>query len=226
MTAWGLAWRTIARSPARSVLAVAGVTVIGALLFNMLLLSRGLLVSFRDLLDTAGFDIRVVAADGSMVHRPPIAGASSLADAIAHLPGVRRVTLVRTDSAEVIVPDRRGPAVRVALLGTTDSGAGGVLTLVSGAPLPSTGSPHEPPLIVSARMASDLGLAPGSTLKIRPFVSGAASALPPVTARIVGIGAFAFEAPDESTVATTLEGFAATHGTAADGRRRWCSSVG
>jgi len=41
MTAWGLAWRTIARSPARSMLAVAGVTVIGALLFNMLLLSRG-----------------------------------------------------------------------------------------------------------------------------------------------------------------------------------------
>ena len=64
MTAWGLAWRTIARSPARSVLAVAGVTVIGALLFNMLLLSRGLLVSFRDLLDTAGYDIRVIAAAG------------------------------------------------------------------------------------------------------------------------------------------------------------------
>ena len=73
MTALGLAWRTIARSPARSVLAVSGVTVIGALLFDMLLLSRGLLVSFRDLLDTAGFDIRVVAAEGSMVHRPPIA---------------------------------------------------------------------------------------------------------------------------------------------------------
>src|SRR5206468_8939123 len=85
MTAWGLAWRTIARSPARSVLAVSGVTVIGALLFNMLLLSRGLLVSFRDLLDTAGFDIRVVAADGSMVHRPPIGGASPLAGAIARL---------------------------------------------------------------------------------------------------------------------------------------------
>ena len=61
MTAWGLAWRTVARSPARSVLAVSGVTVIGALLFNMLLLSRGLLVSFRDLLDAAGFDIRIVA---------------------------------------------------------------------------------------------------------------------------------------------------------------------
>ena len=88
MTAWGLAWRTIARSPARSVLAVAGVTVIGALLFNMLLLSRGLLVSFRDLIDTAGFDIRIIAAPGSMVHREPMTDAASLADAVARLPDV------------------------------------------------------------------------------------------------------------------------------------------
>ena len=71
-------------------LAVAGVTVIGALLFDMLLLSRGLLVSFRELLDTAGFDIRVVAAEGSTVQRPPIADAAALADAIARLPEVRR----------------------------------------------------------------------------------------------------------------------------------------
>src|SRR4029077_4450712 len=97
MTAWGLAWRTIARSPARSVLAVSGVAVIGALLFNMLLLSRGLLVSFRDLLDTAGYDVRVLSAQGSMVHREPIADATSLANAIGRLPAVQRVALVRTD---------------------------------------------------------------------------------------------------------------------------------
>src|SRR4029077_15380423 len=78
MTAWGLPSRTSAAGglsgeaaparPARSMLAVAGVTVIGALLFNMLLLSRGLLVSFRDLLDNAGYDIRVIPAQGSMAH--------------------------------------------------------------------------------------------------------------------------------------------------------------
>ena len=43
MTAWGLAWRTVARNPARACLAIGGVAVIGALLFDMLLLSRGLL---------------------------------------------------------------------------------------------------------------------------------------------------------------------------------------
>jgi putative ABC transport system permease protein len=217
MTAWGLAWRTIARSPARSVLAVAGVTVIGALLFDMLLLSRGLLVSFRDLLDAAGFDIRVVAAEGSMVHRPPIADATSLAEAIARLPDVQRVTLVRTESALAIVPGR-GAGVRVSLVGTTDAATGRVWTIVSGSSLPSApaaGAP--PPVVVSPRLAAELQLAPGSSVGLRLFVRGSASALPLVPTRVVGIGQFAFEAADEYTAATTMEGFAAARGMPADG---------
>jgi putative ABC transport system permease protein len=218
MTAWGLAWRTIARSPARSVLAVVGVTVIGALLFDMLLLSRGLLVSFRDLLDAAGFDIRIVASEGSMVHRPPIARATSLADAIAHLPDVQRVALVRTDSAQAIVPGRNGAGVRVSLVGTTDTAAGSVWTIVSGSSLPAASPAGEPPLlVVSPRLAAELQLAPGSALGLRLFVPGGASALPLVIARVVGIGQFAFEAADEYTVATTMEGFAAARGLPADG---------
>ena len=64
MSAWSLAWRTVAHNPARACLAIGGVAVIGALLFNMLLLSQGLLLSFRDLLDTAGYDVRVLANEG------------------------------------------------------------------------------------------------------------------------------------------------------------------
>ena len=218
MTAWGLAWRTIARSPARSVLAVAGVTVIGALLFDMLLLSRGLLVSFRDLLDAAGFDIRVAAGQGSMVHRPPIADATSLAEAIARLPQVQRVTLVRTDSAQAVVPGGSSAGVRVSLLGTTAAAAGSVWTIVSGSSLPSVSAAGGPPLlVVGPRLASELQLEPGSELGLRLFVPGSASALPLVIARVVGIGQFAFEAADDYTVATTIEGFATAHGMAADG---------
>ena len=218
MSAWGLAWRTIARSPARSVLAVTGVTVIGALLFNMLLLSRGLLVSFRDLLDAAGFDIRVLAGQGSMVHRPPIADATSLAEAIARLPDVRRVTLVRTDTAQATVPDRSGAGIRVSLVGTTDGAAGGVWSIVKGSPLPPASAADEPPpLIVSTRLATELQLEPGAMLRLRLFLPGSASALPLVTARVVGIGAFAFEAADDYTVATTMEGFTTAHGMPADG---------
>lgn len=219
MTAWGLAWRTVARSPARSVLAVSGVTVIGALLFNMLLLSRGLLVSFRDLLDEAGFDIRIVAGQGSMMQRPPIADAASLAEAIARLPDVRRVTLIRTDFAQAAVPGQRQPATRVTLVGTTDSAAGGVWTIVRGASLPAVPALGEPPpVIVSTGLAAELQLEPGSSFQLRLFLPGSASALPPVVARVVGIGVFAFEAADDFTVATTMQGFAAAHGTPDDGQ--------
>ena len=182
MTAWGLAWRTIARSPARSVLAVTGVTVIGALLFNMLLLSRGLLVSFRDLLDTAGFDVRVVAAEGSMVHRPPIADASSLADAIARLPGraasrARPHRQRRGDRSRSARPGRAASSLarhdgqrRRRRLDARQRSAAAVDRLARRAAAHRQHQSWRP----------RLGLAPGSTLQIRPFVAGAASALPPV----------------------------------------------
>jgi putative ABC transport system permease protein len=54
-------------------------------------------------------------------------------------------------------------------------------------------------------------------VQLRLFVSGSASALPLVAARVSGIAQFAFEAADEYTVATTMEGFAAAHGKPADG---------
>jgi hypothetical protein len=130
MNAWALAWRTVAHNPARAVLAVAGVAVIGALLFNMLLLSRGLLVSFRDLLDTAGYDVRVMAAEGSMVHREPIADATDLAQAIGQLPAVQRVALLRTDSAAVSAAGRQRPAFTVTLVGSTENAIGGSWEIV------------------------------------------------------------------------------------------------
>ena len=61
MSSFSLAWRSFTRQPARAVLGIAGIAIVGALLFDMLLLSRGLVVSFRDLLEGVGFDIRVTA---------------------------------------------------------------------------------------------------------------------------------------------------------------------
>ena len=89
MTARALAWRTMTAEPARAALAIAGVAVIGALLFDMLLLSSGLLVSFRDLLDSAGYDVRVSATDSGLF-RVPMPNATELAESIASLPEVRR----------------------------------------------------------------------------------------------------------------------------------------
>ena len=60
MTSFALAWRTAKRYRARTLLAIAGVAVIGALLFDMLLLSRGLLLSFADLPKNAQSYVRAL----------------------------------------------------------------------------------------------------------------------------------------------------------------------
>lgn len=213
MSAWGLAWRTVSRNPARAGLAASGVAVIGALLFTMLMLSRGLLISFRDLLDTAGFDIRVVSAQGSMIHREPVPGARALADAIEQLPAVQRVALVRTGSAVAIGHGHETRGVDVTFVGTTESAIGGVWDIVKGSPLPLAAPAGDPPpLIVSTKLAARLQLEPGSSLQLRVLLPDTASALPPLDGRVVGIGGFRFEATDDYTVATTMKGFAMAHG--------------
>ena len=64
-------WRSLVRQPARATLGVLGVAAVGALLFDMLMLSHGLIVSMRDLLERTGFDIRVTASgDLRRVGRP------------------------------------------------------------------------------------------------------------------------------------------------------------
>ena len=217
MNAWGLAWRTVVYNPARALLAVGGVAVIGALLFNMLLLSRGLLVSFRDLLDTAGFDVRVMANEGSLAHRVPLTGAGSLAEAIRHLPSVQRVGVLRTDSGIVSVPGSSRDPANVAFIGSSENAIGGAWDILKGVPLPANVRDGDPtPFIVSTKLADHLQLAPGSPLRIRVMLPGAASALPSIDGRVVGIGTFQFEAADDYTVATTLRGFQLAHGRADD----------
>ena len=214
MSAWSLAWRTVTHNPARACLAIGGVAVIGALLFNMLLLSRGLLVSFRDLLDTAGYDVRVLANEGSPIHRAPLADAPSLAEEIARLPSVRRVALIRSDSAFATPPGREADGATVTLIGSTEQQLGGAWDLVKGSPLPAVAAPGDPaPLVISTKLAERQRLEPGSLLRIRVTLGGGASALPSLDCRVVGIGSFTFESADDYTVATTMAAFAAAHGT-------------
>ena len=57
------AWLSLVRQPTRALLGIAGIAAIGALLFDMLLLSRGLVLSFGDLLGQSGFDVRTLASE-------------------------------------------------------------------------------------------------------------------------------------------------------------------
>jgi putative ABC transport system permease protein len=214
MTPWTLAWRTVARNRARAVLAVAGVAVIGALLFDMLLLSRGLMLSFSDLLESSGVDIRVMARGGSMIHREALPDAVGLGQAIEALPSVQRVTLLRTGFADALRPDSNDRA-GVELFGVSGGSAG--WRLLRGSDLPTEMTPGEPPpLLISTGAADALHADVGSAVQLRTSLSGSFSAIPPTTCRIVGIGEFMFGAAEDRTAVTTFDGFAAIHGRTAD----------
>ena len=214
MTSFELAWRTATRYRVRSALAMTGVAIIGALLFDMLLLSRGLVDSFADLLNSSGFDVRVVAQEGLPVLRGPIHEATRLADEIKQLPEVEDVTLFRIQEAVVLGADQRPNYVT--LVGTTHLGARGAWTLLKGGDLSSATAAAEPcPLVVARHLATALAVNPGATLNVRMTLKGRASALPLVVCRVVGIADFAFATADENAIATTmraLENAEATRG--------------
>src|SRR4029079_18422335 len=99
--------RSLVRQPGRAILGILGVAAVGALLFDMLLLSRGLLVSFRELLDSAGFDVRVMAATAPFFARRRFADAESSAAAIRALPDVDEVIALRMGNATATARDGR-----------------------------------------------------------------------------------------------------------------------
>jgi putative ABC transport system permease protein len=207
MTGFALARRTAARYKARTTLAVAGVAIIAALNFDMLLLSRGLLLSFADMIDSAGFDIRVTGSAGLPTLRVPVAGAAKLADDIRRLPEVEDVAIVRFEQAFASVPGGRERGV--SLIGTSGRSTRGGWTIVRGRTLHGSEPAGIPTLVMSRQLAGEFGVEPGSTLRVRAGVPGERSVLPFVNYRIIGIADFSFEAAGEYTVATTLEGFRA-----------------
>ena len=210
MTSRALAWRTVAASPARALLAVAGVAVIGALLFDMLLLSHGLLISFRDLLDSAGYDVRVIASDDPPAARIPITHADALIADISRLPEVQEIAAVRWDRALAIVSGR--PAEGVTLISATEGAERKAWRIINGENLVAAGGTREPPpLVVSMRFAEALGLKVGSALGMRTTMFGAASAIPPVMFRVVGVAEFDFEPPGDLMAATTIDAFRRVH---------------
>jgi len=207
MTGFALARRTAARYKARTTLAVAGVAIIAALNFDMLLLSRGLLISFADMIDSAGFDVRVTGSTGLPTLRIPVAGAAKLADDIRRLPEVEDVAIVRFEQALASVLDGRERSI--SLLGTSEGSTRGGWKIVRGRHLDVSRSSDIPPAVITRRLAADFGVEPGSVLRVRAGVPGEQSVLPFLNYRIVGIADFSFEAAGEYTVATTLEGFRA-----------------
>ena len=195
-----LAWRSLVRQPARAALGILGVAAVGALLFDMLLLSHGLVTSMRDLLDRMGADIRVTSTEQVPDRGPDIADAAAAAASIATLPSVRSVITIRTEDADLLRGD--GPPTRASFLGI-GGGPERPWTVVRGA---DVADEHE--LVINEYAAQVLGAEPGASVTVRAYCSQAAEAPPPLIFRVAGITEFPFDYPDASTAGTTATSIA------------------
>src|SRR3989442_3843662 len=99
------------------------------------------------------------------------------------------------------------PAIGVSLLATSEASGSGAWTLVRGGNLDAADATGYPPIVVSRHLATLLNLEPGSTLRVRVRLGDGPSALPAIDFHVVGIADFRFDAADEYTVATTIDGF-------------------
>jgi len=211
MTSAWLAWRTMRRYRARTALATAGVAIIGALLFDMLLWSHGLVAAFADLLNHSGYDVRVLNSQGFSISRVPITNASKVSTVIERLPQVASVARIRLEPASAV---HNGSELTVTLVATTHSGAQVAWSLIKGADLPTDEAAGDRcPILISQNLAERLNLEPGATLSLRARISGERSALPAVSCQVVGIASSPFSSGSSDYEAlTTMSGLQEVQG--------------
>jgi len=204
MTSFGFAWRSLTRQPARALLGVTGVSVVGALLFDMLLLSGGLAVSFRDLLDGLGFDVRVTANQWVPSRGPLIGDGAGVLAKLRGLREVQDVTLLRFGQAEVVLDD--DPDFSANFMGIRGR-ARKSWTVIEGQDLPEQDDPSIPSILVNRSLADKARLSAGDLLRLRGTCEPGAAAMPTTDFRVAGIVAFRFEAAGHHDSVTGLDAF-------------------
>ncbi len=203
MTSLTLAWRGMTRQPARSVLAIIGIAAVGALLFDMLLLSRGLVVSFGEILDSSGYDVRVAATGAIPGAGPPLENVSSILADLERVSELDEVAAMRFGRG--IIEDDGGGAVVLSLMGI-GSGGSGSWTIVEGAPLGAVGDDGRLPLVVNRGLAQLAGLGPGDTVALAGYRRDAL--VPSARSfRVDGIADFVFDRWNELTAVTDLASY-------------------
>ena len=198
MTVLPFAWRSLVRQPARTSLGVLGVAAVGALLFDMLMLSDGLIVSMRDLLERTGFDIRVTASGDLRRAGDRMHDTSATLDAIRRLPQVSTALAIRFVEAEAdvhaganAVPER---ATTIALTLEGVAGDARPWTVLTGRD-PAGNSE----VVVSQALADTAHVAPGGELVVRARCAARDQVLPPARLQVVGIAEFPFELVGDPT---------------------------
>jgi len=201
MRALAFAWRSLLRRGGRSALGIVGIAAAGALMFDMLLLSRGLLVSVRELLDAFGFDVRVLASEGIPQSRLPIEHALETARALSALPEVASAVPFRIGEAEVAADSDRPDEVALFAVGATTRR---IWTVVDGRDL-SGREDGALDVVVNHRLAERMNAGPGTSLELRGRCSATPSILPPITVRIAGVATFPFDSGAQLTMASRFE---------------------
>ena len=199
MKALHFAWRSLVRQPARATLGVLGVAAVGALLFDMLMLSDGLIVSMRDLLDRTGFDIRVTASGDLRRAGDRMRDTAATLAAIRRLPQVGAALALRFVEAEADAP--AGEAVPTVAL-TVEGVQGDVRpwTVLSGRD-PS----GDREVVVSQALATAMRVSPGSELVVRARCDSRDQVLPPARLQVVGVAEFPFELVGDPTAGGTMD---------------------
>jgi putative ABC transport system permease protein len=200
MRPFAFAWRSLTRQPARAFLGVVGVAVVGALLFDMLLLSRGLAVSFRDLLDSVGFDVRVTATQFIPSRGPRVPDGAEVLATLQALPEVEAAVPLRFGRAEIVIPD--GDSLFADFMGAGGR-ARGAWTVLEGNDLPE-GDATEPAMLVNRALARTMDVAAGETLRLRGACEAGSSAMPPIDFAVAGIIDFRFDVAGNLAAVTTL----------------------
>jgi putative ABC transport system permease protein len=201
--ALSFAARSLLRQGGRSALGVLGVAAVGALLFDMLLLSRGLVVSFRELLSGFGFDARVMATDSLM--GPQLKDVGATVAALMRLPEVAEAVPLRLGRGQVDVA--RTPRKDVSVVGA-NPGRRSQWRVVAGRGLAAGEEAAEREALVNQTLARELQLAPGASFAMRGPCGGEGAVAPDVRFKVVGIASFPFEESGERVVGTTLQAFA------------------
>ncbi|MCA2991384.1 ABC transporter permease [Gemmatimonas sp.] len=162
-----LAFATLRRNPARTVLAVLGIAVAAALLLDMVMLATGMRESFRSLLLTRGYQLRV-SPKGTLPFdsEATIDGATAIVTALRANPDIRAVSPGL--GATLALPGTRFPSVFSLGL---ESDVQGDYVLEGGRDLPppsdTTASAAAPlPAVVNRAFLLRSGLQLGDTLTV------------------------------------------------------------
>jgi len=200
-----LAWASLVRHRARTLLAVAGVAISAAMLLDMVMLASGMRVSLRSLLLAQGFQIRL-APRGTLPFDTDatIPGATAI---MSQLKARRDVVAVSPVLGAQLHVERGAASVSAAALGTIAAVQGDYKILTGRAPTIDGEAAANDALLSAtvARLGDTLSVAAGFDPQLRAFTGQR-------TLRVVGRAHFIYLAAGERALALPLTSLQAMEG--------------